>query len=105
MRILFILPSCCIKINQINPMGFIGNGCAHSARGGFYRAHRLQSLAAEAVTFGLTAAGRVGAGNIDMVCHTGLRLVVRTLLHAAGYRRFGVAIAFLFFHDFYPPFL
>jgi hypothetical protein len=65
----------------------------------------LQSLAAEAVTFGLTAAGSVGAGNIDVVCHTGIRLVVRTLFYAAGYRRFGVAIAFCIFHDFYPPFL
>jgi hypothetical protein len=55
-------------------------------------------LAAEAVTFGLTAAGSVGAGNIDVVCHTGIRLVVRTLLHAAGYRRFGVAVAFCIFH-------
>jgi hypothetical protein len=57
-------------------------------------AHRLQILAAEAVTFGLTAAGSVGAGNIDVVRHTGLRLVVRALLHAAGYGRFGVAVAF-----------
>jgi hypothetical protein len=65
----------------------------------------LQSLAAEAVTFGLTAAGSMGAGNIDVVCHTGLRLVVRTLLHTAGYRRFGVAIAFCIFHYEHPPYL
>jgi hypothetical protein len=95
MRILFILPSCHGKSNKINPMGFMGNGMGAPIppEAVFYRAHRLQILAAEAVAFGLTAAGSVGAGNIDVVCHTGLRLVVRTLLHAAGYRRFGVSIA------------
>jgi hypothetical protein len=81
-------------------MGFMGNGMVRPSRQWRFCtwAHRLQILAAEAVTFGLTAAGSVGAGNIDVVCHTGIRLVVRALFYAAGYRRFGVAIAFCIFH-------
>jgi hypothetical protein len=85
--IFFILSSCYGKSNQIIPIGFMGNNSAGSGA-------VILFLAAEAVTFGLTAAGSVGAGNIDVVRHTGLRLVVRALLHAAGYGRFGVAVAF-----------